>query len=54
LLEEDETFAGVPNDAAVQVNGLGVACGIESSKLSSANDFLGEHDQISEDLEEIF
>lgn len=44
LLEENETFASIPDYAAVEVNGLGVACCVESSELASADYFLGEHD----------
>lgn len=44
LLEEDEAFARVPDDAAVQVDGLGIAGCVEAAELAGADDFLGEHD----------
>ena len=53
LFEEDEGFARVPDDAAVEVNGVGVSCCIQPSELAGANDLLSKHDQITEDLEKV-
>jgi hypothetical protein len=52
LLKKNETFACVPDDAAVQVRRFRIARCIKTAKFTCANDFVRKHEKVAKDLVE--